>query len=78
NMVTRWGLSPKLGTVAYSENQDEVFLGHSVARQHNVSEHTAKLIDEEVKRYIDEAYQTATKIITEKKENWIALAKALL
>lgn len=78
NMVTRWGLSPKLGTVAYSENQDEVFLGHSVARQHNVSEHTSKLIDEEVKRYIDEGYQTATKILTEKKENWMALAKALL
>lgn len=78
NMVTRWGLSSKLGNVAYGENQDEVFLGHSVARQHNVSEHTAKLIDDEIRRYIEEAYQTATDILTTKKDNWRALANALL
>lgn len=78
NMVTRWGLSPKLGNVAYGENQDEVFLGHSVARQHNVSEYTARLIDDEIRKYIEEAYQTATKILSEKKENWRALANALL
>ena len=43
-MVTRWGLSEALGTVAYGENQDEVFLGHSIARQQNISEHTAQII----------------------------------
>ena len=78
NMVTRWGLSPKLGTVAYGENQDEIFLGHSVARQHNVSEETARLIDSEIKRLIDEAYDTATKLLMEKKKDWTALAEALL
>ena len=53
-MVTRWGFSEKLGTVAYGENQEEVFLGHSVARSQNVSEETARIIDEEVKRIVTE------------------------
>jgi cell division protease FtsH len=44
-MVTRWGFSDELGTVAYGENQQEVFLGHSVAQQKNVSEDTAQKID---------------------------------
>ena len=55
-MVTRWGFSDKLGQVAYGENQEEVFLGHSVARTQNVSEETAQIIDAEVRRLIDEAY----------------------
>ncbi len=59
-MVTRWGFSDELGTVAYGENQDEVFLGHSVARQQNVSEETAQKIDAEVRRLIEEAYTEAT------------------
>jgi phosphomannomutase len=58
-MVTRWGFSEKLGHVAYGDNQEEVFLGHSVARQQNVSEETAQLIDAEVRRLIDEAYKEA-------------------
>ena len=57
-MVTRWGFSDKLGHVAYGENQEEVFLGHSVARTQNVSEETAQIIDAEVRRLIDEAYST--------------------
>ena len=51
-MVTRWGFSDKLGHVAYGDNQEEVFLGHSVARSQNVSEETARLIDEETKRLV--------------------------
>ncbi|KAA6406232.1 ATP-dependent zinc metalloprotease FtsH [Candidatus Tokpelaia sp.] len=78
NMVTRWGFSEKLGKVAYGDNQDEVFLGHSVARQQNVSEETAKLIDAEVRRLIDAAHDDARRILTEKKADWTALAEGLL
>ena len=77
-MVTRWGFSDKLGQVAYGDNQEEVFLGHSVARQQNVSEETAQLIDDEVRRLIEEAYETATEILTKKKKEWIALSEGLL
>lgn len=77
-MVTRWGFSDKLGQVAYGDNQEEVFLGHSVARQQNVSEDTAQLIDAEVRRLIEEAYDSATKILTQKKKEWITLSEGLL
>jgi cell division protease FtsH len=77
-MVTRWGFSDKLGQVAYGENQEEVFLGHSVARTQNVSEETAQIIDAEVRRLIDDAYVTARKILTEHKQDWITLAEGLL
>ena len=69
-MVTRWGFSDKLGHVAYGDNQEEVFLGHSVARTQNVSEETAQIIDAEVRRLIDEAYSTAKTILTKKKKEW--------
>ena len=77
-MVTQWGYSDKLGLVAYGENQDEVFLGHSVSRQQNMSEETAQLIDEEVKRLVNDGYQTAKRILTEKKVEWERLAEGLL
>ncbi|MEW9806113.1 ATP-dependent zinc metalloprotease FtsH [Mesorhizobium sp. ZMM04-5] len=77
-MVTRWGFSDKLGHVAYGDNQEEVFLGHSVARTQNVSEETAQLIDAEVRRLIDEAYTTATDVLTKHRKDWIALAEGLL
>jgi len=77
-MVTRWGFSDKLGQVAYGENQEEVFLGHSVARQQNVSEETAQLIDAEVRKLIDNAYAEARNILTRKKKEWIAIAEGLL
>ncbi|MBB2973539.1 ATP-dependent zinc metalloprotease FtsH [Mesorhizobium sp. RMAD-H1] len=77
-MVTRWGFSDKLGQVAYGENQEEVFLGHSVARQQNVSEETAQLIDAEVRKLIDNAYTEARSILTKKKKEWIAIAEGLL
>ncbi len=77
-MVTQWGFSDKLGQVSYGENQQEVFLGHSVAQQKNVSEDTAQIIDAEVRRLIDEAYDAARKILTKKKKDWIALSEGLL
>ena len=77
-MVTRWGFSDKLGNVAYGDNQEEVFLGHSVARTQNVSEETAQIIDAEVRRLIDEAYEAAKEIMVRKKSEWIALAEGLL
>jgi len=77
-MVTRWGLSDELGTVAYGENQDEVFLGMSVNRQQNVSEATAQKIDSEVRRLVEEGYNEATRILTEKRDDLEKLAKGLL
>ena len=58
-MVTRWGFSKELGAVSYGENQDEVFLGMSVARQQNISEATAQKVDAEIHRIIDETYREA-------------------
>ena len=55
-MVTRWGLSDELGTVAYGENQEEVFLGYSVARQQNISEATVQKIDAEIRRLVEAGY----------------------
>jgi cell division protease FtsH len=77
-MVTRWGLSDELGTVAYGENQDEVFLGMSVSRTQNASEATVQKIDKEIKRLVEEGYNEATKILTEKREDLETLAKGLL
>ena len=77
-MVTRWGYSKELGFVAYGDNQEEVFLGHSVARNQNVSEATSQLIDKEVRRVVDEAYTSAKKILKTKSKDLEALAKGLL
>jgi cell division protease FtsH len=77
-MVTRWGFSEKLGTVAYGENQEEVFLGHSVARSQNVSEETARIIDVEVRRIVTEGWEAARKILTDKAADHEALSQALL
>lgn len=78
NMVTRWGYSDLLGTVSYGDNQDEVFLGHSVARTQNVSEETARVIDSEVKRLVQYGLDEARRILTEKIEDLHTLGKALL
>jgi cell division protease FtsH len=67
-MVTEWGFSDELGQVAYGENQQEVFLGHSVAQQKNVSEATAQKIDSEVRRLIDQAYDEAREHPDEEEE----------
>ncbi len=78
NMVTRWGFSDELGTVAYGDNQDEVFLGHSVARTQNVSGETMKKIDAEVRRLVKGGEDEARHILTEKLTELHAVAKALL
>ncbi len=77
-MVTRWGLSEELGTVSYGENQDEVFLGMSVSRTQNASEATVQKIDSEIRRLVEEGYNQATKILTERRGDLEALAKGLL
>ncbi len=78
NMVTRYGMSKDLGTVAYGENEEEVFLGRSIARQQNMSEETAKKVDAEVKKIIDTSYERAKKVLTEKIDDLHKIAKALL
>ncbi len=78
NMVTRWGYSDALGLVAYGDNQEEVFLGHSVSRTQNVSEATANVIDAEVKRLVQDGYNEAKRLLTERIEDLHKVAKALL
>src|SRR5262249_18362217 len=77
-MVTRWGMSHELGTVAYGENQEEVFLGYSVARQQNISEATVQKIDGEIKRLVEAGYEEAKRILIEKRDDMEVLAKGLL
>ena len=77
-MVTRFGMSDALGPIAYAENQEEVFLGHSVSRQQNVSEATAQKIDSEIRRIIDSAYQRAYDILTTHIEDLHTVARGLL
>jgi cell division protease FtsH len=77
-MVTRWGLSEALGTVAYGENQEEVFLGYSVSRQQNISEDTVKKIDAEIKRFVEDGLQMARTILTENRAGLEILAKGLI
>jgi cell division protease FtsH len=77
-MVTRWGMSDKLGPLEYGENQQEVFLGHSVAQSQTISSATAKIIDEEIRDLVESAYKRATKILTDNLEDLHKLGKGLL
>jgi cell division protease FtsH len=77
-MVTRMGFSEELGMVAYGDNQEEVFLGMSMGRQQSISESTAQKIDTEVKRLVQEGYEEAKRILTEKHAEFIQVAEALL
>jgi cell division protease FtsH len=77
-MVTEWGMSDKLGMVAYGDNSQEVFLGHSVTQAKNVSEATAREIDAEIKAIIDGAYARAKQILTDNLEGLHRLAQGLL
>jgi len=77
-MVTRFGMSDELGPIAYAENQEEVFLGHSVSRTQNVSEATAQKIDAEIHRIIDTCYSKAKDILTSNMEELNTLARGLL
>ena len=78
NMVTKWGLSDRLGPLTYSEDDGEVFLGRSVTQHKQVSDDTAHTIDEEVRKIIDSNYQRADRILKENIEKLHAMAKALM
>ena len=77
-MVTEYGMSEKLGPLRYNENQEEIFLGHSVARSQQISEATAQIIDEEIRRLIDEAEKTARRVLNDHMDDLHSLAKGLL
>ncbi len=77
-MVMRAGLSKELGPVLYGENEEEVFLGRSVARQQNMSEETAKKVDAEIRKFVEMGYERAKKVLTDKIDDLHKLAKALL
>ena len=77
-MVTEFGFSDRLGPLRYSDNQEEIFLGHSVTQQKHVSDSTARLIDEEVRRLIDEGETRAREILAERRHDLDTLAQALL
>ena len=78
HMVTQWGMSDKLRPMSYGENQQEVFLGHSVTQTKSVSESTAQLIDAEIRRLVEAGFDTAKTIIAENLERLHDLANALL
>ena len=78
HMVTEAGMSELLGPLSYGDNQDEVFLGRSVARNQQMSEETQKKVDSEVKKLVDEGYERAKKILNDKIEDLHKLAKTLL
>ena len=78
NMVTKWGLSEKLGPLTYSEDDGEVFLGHSVTQHKQVSADTANTIDEEVRKIIDRNYERAQKILSENEDKLHVMAKGLM
>ncbi len=79
NMVTKWGLSEKLGPLMYAEEEGEVFLGRSAGSQHtNVSGETAKLIDQEVRRIIDDSYGRARHLLEENRDKLDMMAEALM
>lgn len=78
NMVTRWGLSERLGPLAYSEEEGEVFLGRSVTKHKSVSEETAHLIDEEIRSFIDRNYERSESILKENLDKLHLMADALI
>jgi cell division protease FtsH len=77
-MVTEFGMSDRLGRVRYSSNEQEIFLGHSVAQQKNVSEATSEVIDQEVRRLIEDGENTARRILNECILDLHKIANALL
>jgi cell division protease FtsH len=78
NMVTKWGLSEKLGPLSYMEEAGEVFLGHSVTQHKQISDETAHVIDEEIRHVIDMAYAHARKILVENRDKLDIMAAALI
>ena len=78
NMVTRWGLSDRLGPQTYGEEDGEVFLGHAVTKQKEISNETARIIDEEVRKLVDEAYEFAKEILRNHSVQLDTMVDALL
>jgi cell division protease FtsH len=77
-MVTEWGMSEKLGPLLYNENQQEVFLGHSVTQRQNMSEETAKLIDEEIRRIVTAGEKKAWDVLGPNRDKLEAVTQALM
>jgi cell division protease FtsH len=77
-MITEFGFSDKLGPLLYSDSQEEIFLGHSVTQHKTVSDATAKIIDEEIRRLIDMAEDAARNIITKHRDELNIIGEALL
>tara|TARA_B100001778_G_C18604706_1_gene639225 strand:- start:4792 stop:6672 length:1881 start_codon:yes stop_codon:yes gene_type:complete len=77
-MVTEWGMSDVLGPLRYGADQEEVFLGHSVAQTKNISDDTAAKIDSEIRKIVEDSYKRATKILKDKMDDLHKLAKGLL
>jgi cell division protease FtsH len=78
SMATKWGLSDRLGPLSYGEDEQEVFLGHSVTQHKNVSDDTAHVIDEEIRAFIERNYQRSKKILTENIDKLHVMADALI
>ncbi len=78
-MATEWGMSDKLGPLLYGDNQDEVFLGRSMMqRSVHMSDETQQVVDAEIKRFVEDGYTTAQKVIRENIDDLHAIAQALL
>lgn len=78
NMVTRWGLSERLGPLTYGEEEGEVFLGHSMTKRKEVSDVTAHVIDEEIRQIVDKTYQMAKQILLDNMDKLHLMAEGLL
>jgi len=78
NMVTKWGLSDRMGPLAYGEDEGEVFLGRSVTQHKALSDDTAHAIDEEIRAFIDRNYERASEILNENLDKLHAMAQALI
>ena len=77
-MVTKYGMSERLGTITFGADQEEVFLGRDLAHAKEYSEETAAIIDEEVKKIVDAGYEKAINILSEHVDKLHAVAKVLL
>src|SRR4249920_2765260 len=77
-MVTEWGMSERLGPLRYNENQQEVFLGHAITQRQNMSEDTAKLIDEEIRRIVTDGEKKAREVLSTNRDKLEAVTQALM
>jgi cell division protease FtsH len=77
-MVTEWGMSEKLGPLRYNENQQEVFLGHAITQRQNMSEDTAKLIDEEIRRIVTDGERKAREVLSANRDKLEAITQGLM